>query len=148
MSYREKFTHSEWRTLQFAPLWIFTLVAQIDGVTDKKEITALAKEIGDAPRYRNPLMREILLSLVQDGFDKIWDAYGEDSRSVDKGLSDVADLLDRKIDDETAEGFKLALLSIGKSVAEASAPLFGPAVSDKEKAALVVAAIALRVKVS
>src|SRR5665648_680413 len=62
---------ADWQTLQFAPLWVFTLAAHADGKRDKKETAAFAKEISEAHLYKCALTREVLLSIAHD-FKNVW----------------------------------------------------------------------------
>jgi hypothetical protein len=146
MTQRTNYTASEWQTLQFAPFWIFTGVAAIDGNIDKQEMAAFAKELADALLYKNPLVQEVLLSVVGD-MDSIMKKYRADSRQVTDGLRDVADLVERKLTAAQAKEFKMTLLFMAKKIAEASGggPLgLGENVSDSEKASMVLMAQALR----
>ncbi len=146
MSYRNQFTYSEWQTLQFAPLWVFSMVASVDGRLENKEVVALAKELAEAPLYRNPLAREVLISVGQN-LAEVWPAYQRDSRNAVEGLHEVDMLLGQKVDDDETEDFKMAILGIGQEIIEKSAKgFFGPKDKTKEKAALVLAAIALGVR--
>jgi hypothetical protein len=143
MSSRGNFTADEWQTLQFAPLWVFSAVASADDDIDKKELNALAEELKDAPLFKNPLARDVLIS-VATNFGSIMEAYRRDSRDILRGLRDVAAVLAAKESPDTAQGFKRAMLLIGKNVAEASrGGLFGPKISKEEKAAIALVAAAL-----
>lgn len=147
MSTQASFMSEEWRTLQFAPLWIFSLVAGADGSIDKKEIAALAKELQEAVLFKEPLARDVLLS-VATNFADVMSQYQADSRNAVTGLRDVADLLDKKASSQQADNFKKAVLLIGRNVAEASGGGLlglGKKMSDQETSALALAAVTLRV---
>ena len=147
MSTQASFTSTEWLTLQFAPLWIFSAVAAADRNIDKKEIEALAKELQEAILYKEPLVRDVLVSVATD-FSNIMSQYKTDPRNVTTGLQDVADLLDKKVTPQQAQNFKKAMLLIGRNVAEASGGGLlgmGKKMSDEETSALTLAAVALRV---
>ena len=149
MSPRPGYTTEEWQTLQFAPLWTFSAIAGAEGGIDDKEKGALAKELAEAPLFKEALVREVLSSLAGDLANQLR-AYGADTRDVLKGLGDVADVLDRRATPEEAKNFKNAMLLIGRNVAQASGGGFlgtGDKVSDHEKAAFVLVAAAMRVKV-
>lgn len=144
--FRQFYTMDEWRTLQFAPLWVFTAISAANKKVSKKEITALAKEISEAHLYKEPLVQEVLGSVGSD-FESVFREYQADSRDVMRGLSDVADLLDSKAETEQAKNFKMAMLLMGRNIAEASGGGFlgmGKKMGDNEKAALVLVAAALR----
>jgi chorismate synthase len=144
--FRESYTVEEWRTLQFAPLWVFTAVAGADRNIDQKEAGALAKELSEWAQFKEPLVQEVLLSVARD-LANVMTQYRTDSRDVMAGLKDVADLLDRKAMQEQVKNFKGALLLIGRNIAQASGggPLgLGDKVSAEEKTALALIMMALR----
>lgn len=144
MPWKEQFTDSEWQTLLFAPLWIFSGIALADGRIDPKEIEAFTAEVADAPLYKDDLVREVMLALAA-GFSNIMDTYKADNRKVDIGLAEVADLLEAKANDH-ADNYKRVLLAIAAKVANASGPMVGNKVSDAEKNAFVIVALALRAR--
>ena len=144
--FRESYTVEEWRTLQFAPLWVFAAVAGADRKIDEKEAGALAKELSEWARFKEPLVQEVLLSVVND-IANVTPQYHTDSRDVMAGLQDVADLLDRKATQEQVKNFKGAMLPIGQNIAQASGGgVFGigDKVSSEEKTALALIMMALR----
>ncbi len=147
MSNRGTYTTAEWATLQFAPLWVFTIVAGADKTVDKKEMEALAKTLASGLFFKEALASEVLTTLTIH-LASIMEDYNKDARDVLQGLRDVASLLGRKATSEQAEGFKRAMLYIGTEVAKASgATIFHrDPVSNEEKAALVLVAMALDVK--
>jgi hypothetical protein len=118
MEDRSIFTDEEWRTLTFAPLWVFCSVAEADADIDEREIAALSMEVEDAYLYDEPLVQEVFEVLQED--DQPLLDFKADEREGDDGLAEVADLLDRKVPGEQAEAFKKAMLFIARSVAEAS----------------------------
>ena len=144
--FRESYTMEEWRTLQFAPIWVFTAVASADRKIDEKEAGALAKELSEWAQFKEPLVQEVLLSVVND-VANVMAQYHTDSRGVMAGLKDVADLLDRKATQEQAKKFKGAMLLIGNNIAQASGGgIFGTGdkISTEEKSALALIMMALR----
>lgn len=149
MSSRESYTATEWQTLQFAPLWVFTAVAAADKQIDQKEMRALATSIASGPFYKEPLVAEVMSS-VAVGFAGIMDDYNKDTRDVLQGLKDVADVLSRNATSDQSANFKRAMLAVGTDVAKASgATLFHrDPVSNEEKAALIMVAMALDVKLA
>ena len=118
MEDRSIFTDEEWRTLTFAPLWVFCSVAEADADIDEREIAALSMEVEDAYLYDEPLVQEVFEVLQED--DQPLLDFKADEREGDDGLAEVADLLDRKVPGEQADAFKKAMLFIARSVAEAS----------------------------
>lgn len=139
-----QFTQSEWETLQFAPLWMLSGVGGADANIEELEIAALMKEISEAALYKNQLVREVLFSIAADA--GILDRYRDDPRTIDHGLSQVADVLEAHLDPVQALEFKKTMLGIGLEIAKAAGPLFGSSVSAQERAALGWAAAAMRVQ--
>ena len=117
--FRESYTAQEWRTLQFAPHWVFTAVASIDGGPNEKKVAAFVKEVSEWAQFKEPLVQEVLLSIFFDVVN-VLEQYNADSRDLVDGLKDVADLLDRKATPDQAKHFKGSMLLIGRHVAEAS----------------------------
>lgn len=146
MSMRQQFTAREWETLQFAPLWLFVMIAGADRKIQKQEVAALAKELAEAHLYRNNLAREVFGSVAAD-LGRIWPAFGADPRGVVEGLQEVVQVL-RKIDASEAEGFKRALIFLGSKVAEAGGGggLFRKTDPKKGQAALILACAILEVQ--
>jgi len=143
MATRDRFTTEEWQTLQFAPLWVFTAVAGIDNIIDREEAGALAKELSEAIRYKNPLAREVMSSVGAD-LQGVMQAYTADGRELLSGLGQVADLLDEKAPDQ-AEDFKKSMMMVGLNVARASGGgVFRDPVSNEEKVALAAVFKAMR----
>jgi len=143
---KTSFTPEEWRTLQFAPLRAFYLVAGADSKVDVKETEEMIKTLNEAAFFIEPLVREVLFSIVSD-FNNILAKLQTEKRNFLDGLRDVADILDKKATPEVAKNFKTALLHIAHKIAEASGGgLFGMGdkVSDSEKAAITGIAVALR----
>lgn len=138
------FEAAEWRTLQFAPLWVFSTTAGADNVIDEREVAALSQELAEAGLYRNDLARTVLYSLAEN-LEAAMAAYAADPRDTLGGLSEVADLLERKVPAAEADGFKQALIAIGLSICHASGGGFGvDPMSDEERLAVLLIAGALR----
>jgi len=125
-----------------------TTVALADGDIDDKEFDALITELKDALSYKDPLVREVLMTIVMD-LKGVLGAYMADSRDVLGGLHEVAEVLQNNSTDDQAQAFKGSMLVIGRKIAEASGKtLFkrNP-VSDEEQNAMVMAAMAMQIKV-
>jgi len=143
---RNKFTLQEWRTLQFAPLWVFSAVAAADGNVEEKEFEILARELSEAHLYKNLLARDVLLSVANE-FAKVLPDYGADPRDVVNGLKEVADILDRKVSPQDRYEFKRAMLGLGYNVVETSSKGmlgFGKKAREQKHKALDVTAIIMR----
>jgi hypothetical protein len=142
------FAAAEWRDMQFAPLWAFVAVAGADRTIDQDEVAALSKELTEALLYKNELARRVFSALAID-FGTIWPAFQADPRDCMTGLMNVAELLDRKVPAEEANGFKKSVLEICVNVAKASGggtPGSVENVCTEETGAFVLVAAALRVQ--
>lgn len=137
MSHQAQHSSKEWQTLQFAPLWVFSAVAGADEEISKTEMGALAKELAEAPLFKDSLARELLMSVGSD-LDHVMRDYVADSRDVVGGLRQVAKILKRR-DRDHAEAFTGAMMLIGQNIAEASGDQHNPG-----KVALALVSMALR----
>lgn len=146
MSIKDKFTNEEWMTLEYAPLWVLAAVGTADGKLDEKEVEAFTKELADAPLFKDELVREVMLADLMT-MSNLMVSYKADSRNVQVGLSQVADVLDKK-SPEHADDFKKVLLGIAAKIANASGPAFGEKISQHEKVAFGLVATFLRAKLN
>jgi hypothetical protein len=138
MSERDRFTGEEWRTLRFAPLWVFSAVVGAYRRFDQREYGAFVRSLEAAATGGGPLGREVLASVVAD-LDRLADAYAADGRSIGVGLGQVAAVLGKAGPDE-AELFKRTLIEeIGEGVARARGR-FGAEMSKEDANALTLAA--------
>ena len=136
MGFKENFEASEWQTLQFAPFWVYQLVAGADRDIDDKESERIVEEIAKAAQCEAPLAAEVLKS-VSDDYFAVAERYAFDDRRSLDGLGDVAKFLKEKASPAAAGGFTEAVLGIGKSVAESSGgESGGPATGESEAAIL------------
>jgi hypothetical protein len=139
MSERDRFTAAEWRTLQFAPFWVFSAVIGAYRRFDHRDYGAFARSVdAAAATTEGRLGREVLASVVAER-DRLAAAYGVDGRSIGVGLGHVAAIL-RNADDDEAELFKRMLIAeVGEAVARARGR-FGTEMSKEDANALTLAA--------
>jgi hypothetical protein len=139
MSERDRFTTEEWRTLQFAPFWVFSAVIGAYRRFDHRDYGAFARSMdAAATTTEGRLGREVLASVVAER-DRLAAAYGVDGRSIGVGLGHVAAIL-RNADGDEAELFKRMLIAeIGEAVARARGR-FGTEMSKEDANALTLAA--------
>ena len=138
MSEQERFTPEQWRTLQFAPFWMFSAVIGAYGRFDPLEYQAFVRCLEAAAAAAEPLGREVLASVVADR-ERLTALYQTDRRTIAVGLVEVSAVLGR-VAPEEAEGFKAVLVSgIGEGVARARGR-FGVQMSDEDADAVTLAA--------
>ena len=143
---RESYAPAEWRTLQMSFFWIHLAVANADGKIDAKETEAFTTEMKRWVQSSEPLVRELVLTFSMEVKDVLRE-FALDGRGAPKGLSDAADILDRKATPSQARELKATLLLIGQKVASASGGgMFGlgQKISEQEKSALTLCLVALR----
>ncbi len=130
MSEQREFTRDEWRTLQFAPFWMFGAVVGAYSNFDSREFAAFVRSLEVAALAPGSLNREIMASVAMD-VDRLAAEFAVDGRSIATGLCQVNAIL-RKVPSEEAEMFKGALMSgIAEGVARARGR-FGRLVSEED----------------
>ena len=139
MGERDRFTSEQWRTLQFAPFWMFSTLIGSYNRFEPRELRAFARCLESAATAGGPLSREVFASVVADR-EELTRAYGTDPRTIGSGLVEVAALLDR-VAPEEADTFKLVLFTeIGEGVARARGP-WGEEVGEEDAKTLTLAAM-------
>jgi hypothetical protein len=138
MSEQDKFTPEEWRTLQFAPFWMFSAVVGAYGHLDPREYRVFLQAVQLATTAPGQLTREVMGSVVA-GHERLTEEYAADQRSIAVGLHRVAAVLDRTSHGE-ARSFKDTLVaSVGQGVARARGR-FGTEVSEEDDKTLTLVA--------
>ena len=147
MDYKEMFSADEWKTLQYALMWIFHAIANVDGYVDENEGAALMDALKGEVFFTNELIRQVLDSYGDDPKVVIAE-YEKDGRVIPMGLKQAAELVEQKLDAEAATDFKRTLLYLGVVFAKASDEIpgetAGARVSVEEKAAILTTAAILR----
>lgn len=119
MRLKNYFTADQWQTLQFAVMWVFQNVAGADGNVDKKEQQALKNVTSSAAKFKDPLAKELLLSIdVNPG--QVFRQSMVDMRGKDQGLKDVAKIIEKAFEPKDAVHFKKTLIGIGYYIANVS----------------------------
>jgi hypothetical protein len=130
MGERASFTPEEWRTLQFAPFWMFSAVVGGYRRFDALEFEAFSRSLELAAMAPGTLSRAVVTSVIEH-LDALRDEYESDRRSIASGLCQVGALLTRLPDDE-ADMFRSALVAeIGEGVARARGR-FGRVMSEED----------------
>jgi hypothetical protein len=144
ISEQDKFTPDEWRTLQFAPFWMFSAVVGAYGHFDPREYRAFMQAVQLATTAPGQLTREVMGS-VAAGHERLTEEYAADQRSIAVGLRRVAAVLD-KASQGDARSFKDTLVaSVGQGVARARGR-FGTEVSEEDAKTLTLVAQLLDVE--
>lgn len=144
MSVKDSSTASEWRTLEFAPLWAFFGVAGIGRNVDDAETAVLSKELAESLLYKDELTRGVLSSIAAD-LQGTLKAFAEDKRQALSGLQEAAAILAMKAAPASVEDFKKTILAICGLTARASGTP-GAEVSGDEALAFAAVAAALGVQ--
>ena len=163
MSSKDDFTPQEWAMLIKAPMMVSYAVmgaAPSGGIGIVKEMKAVADSIVDSGEHApaGSLIQTVVNEIKMNATDgshgpKETIPSGEIKSRAIELCQAVAQILQSKTSDEEAHGYKLWLLSVGKSVAEAAKEggflIFGGTqVSDSEMDALTEIASALGIKLS
>ncbi|HEV8650866.1 MAG TPA: hypothetical protein VG276_16070 [Actinomycetes bacterium] len=138
MSEQEKFTPEEWRTLQFAPFWIFSAVIGAYNRFDPRDYQVFLRCLEAATLAEGRLRREVLESVVADR-DRLAEQFRGEQRSIGVGLFQVDAVLSKAGDDEAAKFKGMLVLDIGEGVARARGR-YGAEMYDEDAKSLVLAA--------
>jgi hypothetical protein len=131
MKYKDYFDEDEWRTIQFALMWVFRGVAGADGKIDKEEQIALNRVVKSHGNFDNAFIKEVFKTLeVNPGI--IFRQSINDHRDYRKGLDEVATILDSKVSLEIGLLFKKVLTAAGIFVANSSGEITGSKISEEE----------------
>lgn len=126
------------KLLAYAPIAVFCVVAAADGNIDKKEVKAFQVELLKGFIIESELMQKIMAHVISD-FESMITRFLKQEVNAREIMEQILQLLDGKLEADEARKFKLSMLSIGKSVAEASGGflgMFGSKISKEEKRAL------------
>jgi hypothetical protein len=134
MNEESTFTPDEWRTLQFAPFWIFSAVLGAYRNFDALEYDAFARSLREASSAPGRLARDVISSVVAER-GQLTEQFQTDSRTIAGGLCAVAAILG-KAPKEEADLFKDTLISyVGVGVAKARGR-FGQVMSQEDEKTL------------
>jgi hypothetical protein len=138
VSRRDAYTAEEWRTLQFAPFWVFSAVVGAYDRYDPRDYQAFVRCLEAATATGGGLGREVLDSVLADREELARQFRGE-RRSIGVGLYQ-ADAVLRRAGGDEADRFKgVLVLGIGEGVARARGR-YGTEMSDDDANAVVLAA--------
>ncbi|HWD42614.1 MAG TPA: hypothetical protein VHM23_02640 [Actinomycetota bacterium] len=144
MSERDRFTPEEWRTLQFAPFWMFSAVVGAYGRFDPRDFQVFGRCLEAATLTEGRLQRELLEEVLADR-ERLAERFRADPRSIGVGLFQVDQALRRAGDDDEAVRFKeMLVLEIGEGVARARGR-YGTEMSEDDANSVTLAAQLLAV---
>ena len=118
MSERDNYTPDEWRTLQFAPFWMFSAVVGAYDRFDPRDFQVFVRCLEAATLAEGRLQRELLESVLADR-DRLAEQCRTEPRSIGVGLFQVALGLAKAGADEAARFQEMLVREIGEGVARA-----------------------------
>ena len=138
MGERDRYTPEEWRTLQFAPFWMFSAVVGAYNRFDPRDVQVFVRCLEAATMAEGRLRRELLESVLADR-DRLAEQFHADRRTIGVGLFQVDAVLRRAGDDEAAWFKEMLVLDVGEGVARARGR-YGTEMSDDDANAVALAA--------
>jgi hypothetical protein len=138
VSERDRYTPEEWRTLQFAPFWMFSAVVGAYNRFDPRDFGVFVRCLEAASLAEGRLGRELLASVLADR-DRLAEQFRTERRSIGVGLFQVDAVLRKAGDDEAARFKDMLVLDIGEGVARARGR-YGTEMSDDDAKAVALAA--------
>jgi hypothetical protein len=120
VSVKDKFTAEEWATLKLLPLQFVGFVILADGEIDDEEFSKLNEILRDAPFYRDPMHRELMLDLAQDRdlMNHFRESLVRDK--IIRSAPVAKALLRRKLTNDQYAAFTHSLISTAIEIAQAS----------------------------
>ena len=144
MHSKEAFSEQEWLDLEKSIIWMFLAIAGADKRIDDNEISALTEIKKHNDKIQNQLAREIL-SGTDFSVSIISSFLSKDQIEIRKSLRELADLLENKIDHNSALLFKKTLLAMGTFIANASGDALLPNISNEELQTLTEISLYMRI---
>jgi hypothetical protein len=143
MREQDRYTPEEWRTLQFAPFWMFSAVVGAYSRFDPRDFQVFVHCMEAASLADGRLRRELLASVVADR-DRLAEQFRADRRSIGVGLFQVDAVLAKAGGDEAALFKDMLVLDIGEGIARARGR-YGTEMSDEDANSVALAAQLLAV---
>jgi hypothetical protein len=138
MAERDRYSSEEWRTLQFAPFWMFSAVVGAYDRYDPRDFQVFVRCLAAATLAGGRLGRELLESVVADRV-RLAEQFRHEPRSIGVGLFQVDLVLAKAGGDEAARFKDMLVLEIGEGVARARGR-YGTEMSDEDAGAVALAA--------
>lgn len=132
-----------------APCWVFRVVAEADGKVDRRERKRLQELLRERQAFTTDWMKTALAK-AEENLDTVMAEIDRDPNRVKSELRALADQAEQRLSEQEARAFKHDLLSLGKTIAEASGGVlgFGEKIDDTEKEALSLLISVLRYETS
>ena len=138
MSEQDRYTPEEWRTLQFAPFWMFSAVIGAYNRFDPRDHQAFFRCLEAAALADGRLRGEVLASVMADR-ERLAEQFRTEQRSIGVGLFQVDAVLGKAGPDEAARFKDMLVLDIGEGVARARGR-YGTEMSEDDAGAVALAA--------
>jgi hypothetical protein len=138
MSEQDRYSPEEWRTLQFAPFWMFSAVIGAYDRYDPRDFQVFFRCLEAATLADGPLRRELLASVIADR-ERLAEQFRTEPRSIGVGLFQVDAVLAKAGPEEAARFKDMLVLEIGEGVARARGR-YGTEMSDDDARAVALAA--------
>ena len=145
IDYKSLFSEQEWQNLLYSPILVFALVAGADGSIDKKEIQNFQKQLLMGLIVENDIMQQLMADLIPD-VAKLLKEVLDGKIDPKTTLEEIVVAVNSNLPGEDAIAFKMSLMEIGKSIAEASGGflgIFGSKISKEEEQTLAILAMML-----
>jgi hypothetical protein len=138
MSEQDRYTPDEWRTLQFAPFWMFSAVIGAYNRFDPRDLQVFFRCLEAAALADGWLRREVLASVLADR-ERLAEQFRSEPRSIGVGLFQVDAVLRKAGQEETVRFKDMLVLDVGEGVARARGR-YGTEMSDEDAKAVALAA--------
>jgi hypothetical protein len=138
MSEQDRYTPEEWRTLQFAPFWMFSAVIGAYDRFDPRDFQVFFRCLEAAALADGRLRQEVLASVMADR-ERLAEQFRSEPRSIGVGLFQVDAVLAKAGQQEAARFKDMLVLDIGEGVARARGR-YGTEMSDDDAKAVALAA--------
>jgi hypothetical protein len=138
MGEQDRYTPEEWRTLQFAPFWMFSAVVGAYDRFDQRDFQVFVHCMEAAALAEGRLRRELLASVVADR-DRLAEQFRAEPRTIGVGLFQVDAVLAKAGASEAARFKDMLVLDIGEGVARARGR-YGTEMSDDDARSVALAA--------
>jgi hypothetical protein len=138
MAERGRYSPEEWRTLQFAPFWMFGAVVGAYDRYDPRDFQVLVRCLEAATLAEGRLGRELLESVLAD-VERLAERFRAEPRSIGVGLFQVDAVLAKAGAGEAARFKDMLVLEIGEGVARARGR-YGTEMSDDDARSVALAA--------